>query len=144
MPKNRLFSLLPRLHTIPRKPKATPAAKNRSIYHSWDYTARSRKTLRKNTQGPKPRKDFPPFLHAAGQRCKKIEGQFHSFGTDSVVAERKYLDQKDDLHIGRKPSAGEGWTIAEMVNQFLTHKKSRVHTAELSTRIFSDYSRTHR
>jgi integrase len=53
---------------------------------------------------------------------------------------KKYLEQKDDLHAGRKPRpALESLTVKDLINEFLNHKKGRVQTGELTRRMFDDY-----
>lgn len=47
----------------------------------------------------KPYKDFPLRLHANGQRYKTIRQKTVYFDTDAVLL--KYLDQRDDLQVGR-------------------------------------------
>jgi integrase len=99
------------------------------------------KSSTKDTRSTKPRKDFPLFLHRTGQWCKKIKGRFCYFGVDALAAEQRYLNGKDDLAAGRKPRDAEGLTVRDMVNKFLTYKKGRVGTGELSPRTFNDYDR---
>ncbi len=90
----------------------------------------------------KPRPDFPLFPHAAGVWAKKIRGKLHYFGPweDPEGAERKYDEQKEALHAGRKPrEAAEGLTIKELVNQFLTAKLAARDAGELTPRSWLDY-----
>ncbi len=88
----------------------------------------------------KPYKDFPLRLHATGQWCKKIRQKTVYFGTDADAALLKYLDQRDDLQAGRTPRVqGDGLTVRDLCNQFLTQKKSRVDSGELSPLTFGDY-----
>src|ERR1700751_3641287 len=90
----------------------------------------------------KPYPEFPLTAHPAGYWCKKIRGKLHYFGpwSDPDGALQKYLDQKDDLHAGRTPRAtGEGLTVRDLCNRFLTSKKHLVDTGELSRQTFRDY-----
>src|SRR5262249_34066903 len=98
-----------------------------------------------STPSPKPSKpypDFPLFPHAAGVWAKKIRGQLHYFGpwSDPDGALKKYLDQKDALHAGRRPrEATDGATIHELVNRFLNQKQALVNVGELSPQTWTDY-----
>ena len=93
----------------------------------------------------KPYPDFPLFHHANGQWAKKIKGKLHYFGawSDPKAAGGKYLDVKDDLQAGRIPRTTPadtcGVTMRELANRFLTSKKIRLDTDDLSQRMFNDY-----
>ena len=52
-------------------------------------------------------------------------GKVHYFGpwSEPDAALTKWLTEKDDLLAGREPSSGEGLTIRQLVNHFLTSKK---------------------
>ncbi len=90
----------------------------------------------------KPHKDFPLFPHATGRWAKKVRGKFHYFGRtaddpDGQAAINLWLDQKDDLLAGRTPRiAGEGLTVRDLCNRFLTVKQSLADTGEITQRYF--------
>src|SRR5437764_10936357 len=96
----------------------------------------------------KPSKPYPAFpltAHPAGCWCKKIRGKLHYFGpwADPDGALKKYLDQKDDLHAGRTPRVrGDGLTVRDLLNRFLTSKRHLVDTREITERTFADYFQT--
>jgi integrase len=93
----------------------------------------------------KPYPEFPLFPHATKRWAKKIRGQLVYFGPwdDPDGALQKYLDQKTDLHAGRKPRQDtEAVTVKDVVNAFLNHKDSQVESGELSTRTRHDYQET--
>jgi integrase len=91
----------------------------------------------------KPYPDFPLTPHrGARQWCKKIKGKIHYFGPldDPDAALKKYLEQKDALHAGRKPRPEtDGLTVKELANMFLNAKKSLVDAGELSPRTWAEY-----
>ena len=90
----------------------------------------------------KPYSDFPLFPHATRRWAKKIRGRTHYFGPwdNPDAALRKYLDQRDDLYAGREPRAGgDGITIRDVVNHFLTAKQRKLETGELQPKTFADY-----
>jgi integrase len=90
----------------------------------------------------KPSPDFPLFPHAAGVWAKKIRGKLHYFGpwADPEGALASYLDQKDDLHAGRKPRPpADAVTVKDACNAFLVHKQDLVETGELSPRTWDGY-----
>ncbi len=93
----------------------------------------------------KPRPDFPLFPHATRRWAKKIRGTLHYFGPwdDPDGALTKYLDQKDDLHAGRTPRVqGDGLTVRDLLNHFLTSKKRLLESSEITPRTFADYRET--
>src|SRR5947209_7165753 len=90
----------------------------------------------------KPRPDFPLFPHATRRWAKKIRGKMHYFGPweDPDGALKKYLEQQNGLHDGRKPrQVAEALTVKEVVNAFLNHKRAVLETGELSPRMWADY-----
>jgi integrase len=90
----------------------------------------------------KPYPEFPLFPHAAGVWAKKIRGKMHYFGpwADPDGALKKYLEQKDALHAGRKPrEATEGVTVKDLANRFLNAKKALMDAGELSPRTWAEY-----
>src|ERR1051326_6211010 len=98
------------------------------------------KQLKEGSRSSKPYAEFPLFAHQNGQWCKKILGRLHYFGIDADAALAKYLDQKDDLHAGRRPrTVGDGLTLRDLANRFLTSKKHQMEAGELSSRTWSDY-----
>ena len=112
----------------------------------------------KGNRPPKPYPDFPLTPHPAGVWCKSIKGKLRYFGRWGHRVNGKlvrvegdgwkqalelYQEQKDDLYAGRTPRVNkDGLTIAGLCNNFLSFKKARVTTGELSVRTFSDYQRT--
>ncbi len=93
----------------------------------------------------KPYPDFPLFAHAAGVWAKKIRGKLHYFGSwsDPDGALKKYLEQKDALHAGRKPRPEVGdLTVKDVANGFLNHKQALLDAGELSPRTWAEYKAT--
>jgi integrase len=69
----------------------------------------------------------------------------HYFGpwSDPDGALRRYNEQKDALHAGRKPRLdAEVVTIKDVANAFLRHKQSLVDAGELSPRTWAEYKAT--
>jgi integrase len=90
----------------------------------------------------KPYPDFPLFPHATKRWAKKIRGKHHFFGPwdDPEAALKKYLDQRDDLHAGRAPRVeGDGFTARDLCNRFLTSKRDKLATGQLSPQSFGEY-----
>jgi integrase len=68
----------------------------------------------------------------------------HYFGpwSDPDAALKKYLEQKDALHAGRKPRPdSQGLTVKELANAYLNAKQALVDDGELSPLTFADYRR---
>ena len=93
----------------------------------------------------KPYPEFPLFPHATKRWAKKIRGKMEYFGPwdDPDGALKKYLEQKDALHAGRKPrEVSTGVTVKELVNAFLNHKRAKLDNGELSPRTWINYKET--
>jgi integrase len=91
---------------------------------------------------PKPYHDFPLYAHAAGVWAKRVRGKVHYFGpwSDPDAALQSYLDQRDDLHAGRRPKARvDAADVKQLANAFLSAKQERVENGELSPRTWQDY-----
>src|SRR5262249_46282535 len=89
------------------------------------------------TKPSKPYPDFPLFPHATGRWAKKIRGKMHYFGPweEPDGALKKYLEQRDDLHTGRKPRLDSAaFSVKALVNAFLNHKQAMLDAGELSPR----------
>ncbi len=92
----------------------------------------------------KPRADFPLFPHASGRWAKKVRGRFVYFGKvaddpQGKAALDKWLDRKEDLLAGRTPRvAGNGLTIRDLCNRFLTNRQNKMQAGELSAVHFQD------
>ncbi|HEV2968397.1 MAG TPA: hypothetical protein VGY55_00320 [Pirellulales bacterium] len=98
-------------------------------------------TKKKPAKPAKPYPDFPLFPHDTRRWAKKIKGKLHYFGpwNDPDKALKLYLDQRDDLHAGRRPrSKAGGLTVGELVNRYLTVKRRLVDNGELSARHWAD------
>jgi integrase len=81
------------------------------------------------------------FAHATGRWAKKIRGKLHYFGPwdDPDAALAKYLEQKDYLHAGKTPPVtGDGLTMADLCNRYLTSKKYKMEAGEITARYFRD------
>jgi integrase len=93
----------------------------------------------------KPYPDFPLFPHNNGQWAKKIRGKVFYFGLweDPQAALEEYVQERDDLHAGRKPRANpDGLTVRSLLNRFLTAKQHLLDTGEITPRSFQDYKAT--
>jgi integrase len=83
---------------------------------------------------------FPLWLHPSGQWCKKHRGRFVYFGTDKDEALKRYAAEWDDIREGRAPKPrADAFTVAEAVNTFLTEKRNRVDSGELSGGTWGEY-----
>src|SRR5437763_27402 len=90
----------------------------------------------------KPFPEFPLFPHATRRWAKKVRGKMHYFGPweDPDGALKKYFEQKDALHAGRKVRDDPtGLTVKELCNRFLNAKQGLVDSGELASRSWDDY-----
>src|SRR5262249_40965996 len=74
--------------------------------------------------------------------AKKIRGRMVYFGlwADPDAALANYLEQKDDLHAGRKPRPDpETLVVKDVANAFLNAKDEALAAGELSPRTRADY-----
>src|SRR3954469_445813 len=81
----------------------------------------------KPTKPAKPYPEFPLTAHPAGYWCKKIRGKLHYFGrwADPDAALAKYLEQKDDLHAGKRARADpDTLTVKDVANGYLNAKQA--------------------
>jgi integrase len=87
------------------------------------------------------RKRFPLWFHkGVGLWCKKYRGEFHYFGADKDAAERRYLREWPDILAGRTTRQdANAITVGDLVNTFLTAKRDRVDSGELSPRTWNEY-----
>ena len=94
----------------------------------------------------KPRPDWPLFPHRSGQWAKKIRGRMCYFGpwADADGARQRWLCEKDFLLAGKTPPPDDehAVTLRHLCNHFLTAKKRRIETGELTKRSFLDYHNT--
>jgi integrase len=107
-------------------------------------TSRTRRVKRPK----KPRPDFPLFPHATGRWAKKVRGRFVYFGKvaddpEGEAALNLWLDQRDDLLAGRTPQTpGDGLTVRDLCNRFLTAKEQQRDAGDITPRSFGDYFAT--
>ncbi len=106
----------------------------------------------------RPKKPYPTFPltpHPSGAWQKKIRGKIHYFGRwarrvngnlERVEGDgwkealEEYKAVADDLHAGRTPRVqGDGLTVADLCNRFLTAKLRKVESGELGMRMFQEY-----
>ncbi|MFH1920792.1 MAG: site-specific integrase [Planctomycetota bacterium] len=98
----------------------------------------------------KPYPDFPLFPHASGRWAKKIRQKFSYFGPvnddpdhGAMAALERYQAVAADLHAGRTPrvQSGDGITVAELCNRFMTAKKHALDAGEIVPHTFANYLR---
>jgi len=89
----------------------------------------------------KPVDKFPLWLHPRGLWCKKIRGRFRYFGKDRDAALTEYVRVREDLEAGRTPPPKDDnrLTVKELVNSFLTAKRERVISKELTPGMWGEY-----
>jgi integrase len=92
----------------------------------------------------KRRSDFPLFQHQRGYWAKKVRQRLIYFGKvandpQGKAALELWLAQRDDLLAGRTPRApGDGLTVRDLCNRFLSVKEAAVGTLEITRRHFED------
>ena len=102
----------------------------------------------KRRKPAKPHPDFPLWIHPSGRWCKKLKGKAYYFGKvaddpQGTAALEEWLRVKDDLLAGRPPRPkGEGLTVRELVNRYLTAQKLRADSREISPRTWRDQHET--
>ena len=107
-------------------------------------------TSARRNKPKKPYPDFPLFPHATGRWTKKICQKFHYFGKVADDPDgRKAVEQLNRewayLKDARTPppvDTGDGCTLRTLCNAFLTSKKNRLESGELSRQSFADYYNT--
>lgn len=93
----------------------------------------------------KPHSPFPLFKHARGYWAKKVRGKLHYFGKveadpQGQAALLRWLEVKDDLLAGREPRPNqEGFTLIDLCNAFILHKKQAMERGEIGERTFREY-----
>jgi integrase len=106
----------------------------------------------------KPYADFPLTPHPSGAWQKHIRGGIYYFGrwarrvNGRLVrvpgdgwkeALEEYKKVADDLHAGRTPRPkGDGLTVADLCNRFLTAKLRKLQAGEIGPRSFGEYRDT--
>jgi len=108
----------------------------------------------------KPYPDFPLTPHPSGKWQKKIRGKTCYFGrwghrvngrTERLPGDgwqealAIYQAQRDDLYAGRTPrvkKVGEGLSLAELCNHFLTAKLRKKHAGEITAPTFQGHRAT--
>jgi len=105
---------------------------------------------RSSTKPSKPYAGFPLTPHPSGRWCKKIRGKLHYFGKTAgdeqgAAALERFNRDWPYLKDGRTPppiDTGDGCTVRLLVNAFLSSKKAKLESGELSPRSFTDYHKT--
>ena len=99
--------------------------------------------MKKSSKSSRPRKpypDFPLFKHRNGQWVKKIRGKLHYFGVGADAASRALPRPEGRPTCWANTAAsGDGLTLRDLCNRFLTAKKNQKQAGELSLRSWSDY-----
>jgi integrase len=95
----------------------------------------------------KPYEGFPLTPHPSGRWCKKIRGKLHYFGkvAEPEAALERFNREWPYLKDGRTAppiDTGDGCTVRLLCNAFLTSKRAKLDSGELSARSFQDYFNT--
>ena len=102
------------------------------------------KRAKRSSKPDKPYGGFPLFPHDSGQWAKKIRKRMHYFGKwdDPEAALKRFNREWPYLKEGRIPppvDIGDGCTLKTLVNAFLTSKKAKLESGELTARTFTNY-----
>jgi integrase len=83
-------------------------------------------------------------IHYFGRWAKRVNGKLVRIDGDGwKEALEEYKQVADDLHAGRTPRVqGDGLTVADLCNRFLTAKLRQKDAGEISSRMFADYKCT--
>ena len=84
---------------------------------------------------------FPLWWHKGAKAwCKKIRGRFYYFGADRDKALAGYVEAARAIKEGREPRPEVGAaTVAELVNEFLSARRERVDSGELTAAMWGEY-----
>ena len=101
----------------------------------------AKRNLATRKKPSKPHPDFPLSPHRNGQWSKKVKGKRHYFGlwADPGAALAEWNEHKDHLlqHGEKKRDDADGsLTIKSLADHFLTAKKQRLDSEELSPRTY--------
>ncbi len=68
-----------------------------------------------------------------------LRGQFYYFGSDQEAALKRYLKEWPDIKAGRRVRVNSetGITVRDLVDAFLTAKRSRVDSLEIDKRLIT-------
>lgn len=104
----------------------------------------------KSGRPDKPYEGFPLFAHRSGQWARKYQGRFYYFGSwrtdaDGTEALKRYNREWPYLKEGRTPppvDTGDGLTLRHLCNVFLTSKRNKLDSGELSGHTFTGYHKS--
>lgn len=100
------------------------------------------------TRRPRKTSDFPLYIHkASGFWCKTVGTKRHYFekvasDPDGKKSLNKWLDMRDDVLAGRTPAKKDAPRLSRLCNEWLTLKKNRLDSGELTQRSFDEYKAT--
>jgi integrase len=101
------------------------------------------KRKKRQRKPSKPYPEFPLYAHAGGVWAKRVRGREIYFGpwSDPQAALERYLKEKDYLFAGQAPPEEGGCTLDELVNRFISSRKTKLESGEITQRMFDDYQR---
>lgn len=113
------------------------------VAHSTD-SAKLRKPKSKPNKPAKPHPDFPLFPYATKRWAKKVRGKLHYFGSwkdGPDAALDLWLEQKDELLVGRKPRAKAGVkqvSVQDACDFYLDHIEEQVQKGKRTLHWYQD------